>query len=174
MCTSQRGFARLSSFRSSVGGRVLSFIRIAKRISYASAELPVAPKVTPEETPEVVRRRNFGHLLQIPSSNRWFLIRNQSLLWLKYLFICILHNYLFHLLFRRQFNNPCRGDNNSSQSSEIARLFDLLHHKTGDFIVVGRLAPRTRDRNNFLGYEDKDMRQFITVHAMDSSVYHWK
>jgi len=55
---------------------------------------------------------------------------------------------LKHLL--RQFDDPRWRNDDVSVNSHQARLLDLLHHETADLIVVGRLAPRTADRNDLL------------------------
>jgi len=53
-----------------------------------------------------------------------------------------------HLL--RQFDDPGRGHDDVGVDAHQAGLFDLLHHEAADFVVVGRLAPRTADRYDFL------------------------
>jgi len=48
--------------------------------------------------------------------------------------------------------------------SQQARLLNLLHHETTDFVVVGGLAPRTADRNDLLSTAkyDEHERQVIS------------
>jgi len=54
------------------------------------------------------------------------------------------------MYFLRQFDNPRWRNDTVGMDSQQARFLNLLHHETTDFVVVGRLAPRTADCNDFL------------------------
>jgi len=61
--------------------------------------------------------------------------------------------------------------------SQQARLLNLLHHETTDFVVVGGLAPRTADRNDLLStakYDEHEQSDLTFQNGLNRKYHHRK
>jgi len=57
--------------------------------------------------------------------------------------------------------------------SQQTRFFDLLHHETADFVVVGRLAPRAADGNDLLSARTYNTTAYTVKSVATSSSAAW-